>query len=108
MKFIIILRNPIERAYSQWNFFHNSNFVRGKEMYDKRSFEKAIQDELDGARLPFYWQYLKTSQYADQIQHWHKFYSPESFLILDFKDLKNKPKELLQSCTEFLNISDFY
>ena len=44
MKFIIILRNPIERAYSQWNFFHNSNFVRGKEMYDKRSFEKAIQD----------------------------------------------------------------
>lgn len=108
MKFIIILRNPIERAYSQWNFFHNSTFVQGKEMYDRRSFEQAINDELNAVSLPFYWQYLKAGQYAEQIRHWQQFYSQDSFLILDFADLKYKPKLLLQKCTEFLKLSDFY
>ncbi|MDG4946645.1 sulfotransferase domain-containing protein [Weeksellaceae bacterium KMM 9713] len=108
MKFIIILRNPIERAYSQWNFFHNSNFVQGKEMYDSRSFENAIKSELKGLPLPFYWQYLKTGLYAEQIKRWYKLFSPSSFLILNFEELKDNPKNLLQQCTQFLNVSEFY
>jgi hypothetical protein len=64
VKIMMILRNPVDRAYSAFNF------VRVNNPEEKYSFEKALQkeDERFNSNASLFMQYKKMGLYADAVQ----------------------------------------
>ncbi len=113
IKLIVILRNPIERAYS--HYWHE---VRaGNEWL---SFENAIEKEeyrLQGERHNIilnngryssaaYYQhsYLARGIYVDQLRVWFKFFSKNQILIIKSEDFFSKTLKSLDSVYNFLGL----
>ena len=111
-KLIVLLRNPIERAYS-----HHWLEVMGK--YESLSFEEAIRSEqertvgeLDKMLKDENYQsynhrrftYLARGVYIDQLQYWMDYFPREQFLILKTEDLYTHPASIVRQTLEFLGV----
>ncbi len=97
LKWIFILRNPAERAYSQ--YIHNRNF------HETLPFEEAIKrwEKRKKARwIPAY-DYLGAGFYSGAIQSFQQNF--EFMRVYLFEDLKERPEWLLKNILEFLNIN---
>ena len=109
VKMILVLRNPIDRAYSEWHMFNKkSNFVKNTGNF--KSFEDSINEELK-FRLNeppnFYvanYHHLQRGLYYKQIKNLLKHFPMQNLLILLNEDLKNKEKETYEKIYKFLNI----
>jgi len=105
MKFIIVLRNPINRAFSHWNMQRD----RG---YDDLSFWEAITTEESRRRKALPCQHRKFSYidrgfYSEQLKRvWH-FFPKEQTLIIRSNELRKNPKNVLSDICEFLKILNF-
>jgi len=111
-KFILLLRNPVDRAYS-----HYQHEVRkGSETL---SFAEAIREEpkrLEGEQEkmladPHYYSfnhqhysYLSRGIYVDQLQAWLELFPKEQLLVLVSEDLYAKPSAVIQEVCEFLQL----
>ena len=93
LKFIVIFRNPIDRAYS--HYWHNFN--PGENEY--LSFEDALLAEKERlvtndvdlnntGRIRH--AYFNAGLYANQLQFFFQHFSKESFLFLQFEDIFQK------------------
>jgi hypothetical protein len=111
-KFIALLRNPIDRAYSQY-----AHQVR--QGYETLSFEDAVtQEEQRTAReqemlerderyFSFndkHYTYLARGKYIDQLQRWMELFPREQFLILRSEDFYNEPASSLTETFKFLGL----
>ncbi|MDQ6660392.1 MAG: sulfotransferase domain-containing protein, partial [Chloroflexota bacterium] len=112
VKLIVLLRNPIDRAYSQYQHA----VVQGHET---RSFEEAIYAQEAGIAEertmilqdedyePYtYMQhcYLLRSIYIDQLQRWMSLFPREQFLILKSEAFYADPAVALKQVLGFLNV----
>jgi len=108
IKFIVMLRNPVERAYS--HFYHNID--TGLDNLD--SFEEAIKlepkrlkewsnDGLDDTMFNHY-AYLKRGIYVDQLENWFKIFPREKFLIMKTEDLKKDPQKIVNQLYDFVGL----
>ncbi|MEQ9022615.1 MAG: sulfotransferase domain-containing protein, partial [Pseudomonadales bacterium] len=105
MKIIIILRNPIDRAYSNWNMERSRN-------NDNLSFDDAVDAEKDRCRetLPYqhrYFSYIDRGHYLEQLQRIWSYFPKERVLILKSEDLKKNPIGPLNQASDFLGVSKF-
>ena len=90
VKLIACLRNPIERAHSQ--YLHATS-VGAKSW---KSFEEAIRDSSGKLLVPgFYYKYLK--KFFDN-------FPEENILILIYEDIKDEPVKFIQKIYEFLKV----
>lgn len=112
-KVIMILRNPIDRALSQYQM----ECRKGREIHS--SFEEAIEGELERiskAKSDLFadplgyhhvfenTSYLSRGIYMDQIEQWLKYYRRDQMLILVSETFFNEPKRELEQVYDFLNI----
>ena len=115
VKLIVILRNPVDRAYSHYHY----NVIRNKETL---SFEKAIELEEERCAeekermirepdfAPFHYTeylYLARGIYADQLENWFKHYTKKQFLILATEDFRKNPQQAMDQVFDFLGLSPF-
>ena len=116
VKLILSLRNPIDRAYS--NYHHQV-----REGSEKRTFEDAIFTEMrrieivrenDEFRIKnpnfanhVLFNYLRHGTYVDNLERWLKFFPREQFCIVENKDLSKNPQQVLDKIFEFLNVPHF-
>lgn len=105
MKLIVLLRNPIERAYSNWNMERSRN----KETL---SFWEAINNEKERCRkaLPLQcrvYSYIDRGFYLEQLRSIWAYFPKDRVLILKNEDLKQKPNETLNHVCEFLGVTQF-
>ena len=115
VKLIVILRNPVDRAYSQYhhNIRHNNETL---------SFEKAIELEEERCTgekellirepdfVPVHYRhhsYLARGIYADQLENWFKHYRKSQFLILTTEDFRKNSQQTLNRVFDFLEVSPF-
>jgi hypothetical protein len=101
MKLIVILRNPIERAYSHWSM----ECARGQE---ERSFDEAIKAELDElgsetnqCRVR---SYIARGLYCDQLARMWSLFPREQTLILRHEALLVRPQEVMEETFSFLGV----
>ena len=115
-KLIVVLRNPVDRAYS--NYKHQV-----REGIEKRTFEDAIKSELKRIEIcknnPEYkinnndfnnhvvFSYLRHGIYVDFIKAWMKFFTKEQFLILPTYELNNNRVKFLKQVFDYLNVPNF-
>ncbi len=105
MKLIVILRNPIERAYSHWN-------MERIKKNENLSFMDAIANEELRCReaLPYqhrFFSYIDRGRYLEQIQRIWQFFPKKKVLILKSEELKNDPTLALNQVADFLGIDQF-
>lgn len=108
MKFIVVLRNPVDRAYS--HFLHSK-----RDGFEKLKFSKALADEkfrlVDAKNnndflTELRFSYIAQGMYFNMLTNYLEFYSLDNFLILDFdNDIKNGLKSGLRKMSKFLNLN---
>jgi len=101
-KLIVLLRNPIERAYSHWNMERSRNA-------DTLSFWDAIQSERERVReaLPFQhrvYSYVCRGFYLEQLRKLWMFFPEDQVLVLKSEFLRKHPVEALREVTDFLEV----
>jgi hypothetical protein len=102
IKLIILLRNPIERAFSQWNMQR----VRGLDPLD---FLDAVQIEperlanLPPAKLRKF-AYVDRGRYATQIERALSIFPREQLLILKYEAFRGRQREVVDKVFEFLKL----
>lgn len=90
-KFIYAMRNPIDRIESHYN-----HILAGCEMTQKELSSEVRQEAID------------TSKYAMQLAEFSQRFNQESFLLLNFDELKYNPQNILKKICQFLEIDDNY
>jgi len=104
MKWILILRNPVDRAYSAWNMERQ----RGAESL---SFEDAIAHEVERCReaLPLQhriFSYSDRGFYAPQIRRLFNIFGPAKCHVILNDDLHNRHVQTLQAIFRFLGVDE--
>ena len=102
MRLIVILRNPIERAYSHWSMEHQ----RGN---DHLSFTLALEQEETRCRkaLPLQhrvFSYVDRGFYSAQLRRLWRFFGKEQVLVLKQEELRRNPQTCLERIWQHLRI----
>ena len=105
MKLIMILRNPITRAYSHWNFER----YRGRESLPFREASLAEPSRTEKARPAQLRNesYIQRGMYVSQLEEAWRFFPSEQTLVLRFDDLKRAARPLCEQIAHFLAIRHF-
>ena len=114
-KIIILLRNPIDRAYS----YYHHQVKRGRE---KKHFLEAIKNEetriAEGYKNmienPDYndynylmFSYLKRGKYYEQVKRCMELFPEENILILQSEKMYESPAEVYKETIDFLNLEHY-
>jgi hypothetical protein len=107
-KFILILRNPVNRAYSLYQHMRRM----GAEPIE--SFEQALATEEVRFSDPvfrrdcpqYFWNfmYYRSSRYDEQLGHYLNFFPVSQFFCLTLGEWKNSPAQWAQRIFEFLGV----
>jgi hypothetical protein len=105
MKWIMVLRNPIDRAFSHWNM------ESGRGIDDLPFSEALLQESVRSRKAlpnqhPVY-SYVDRGFYTEQIRRVWRFFPKGQTLILKSDDLRGSPAAILRQVTEFLGVSPF-
>ena len=98
-KIIIMLRNPIERAFSHYLMDYRLGLVSDsfEDIINKKSKHK-------NAHL-FYQQYIKVGEYAAQLKRYCDIFDKKNILLIDYENFKSDVTGTVNSAYSFLNIS---
>ncbi|MFD1678000.1 sulfotransferase family protein [Alicyclobacillus fodiniaquatilis] len=99
-KMIVILRNPVERAFSA--YMHTIRDNR-----ESLSFEKALQMEAqrkEQGYQPLWW-YTEVGYYAQQLAIYMSTFAPEQLKVFLYEDLRRSDM-LLAELLQFLELRD--
>ena len=104
LKIIISLRQPAQRAYS--NYLHSIR--SGREPI--KNFEKAIKEEEERIKNnwnPLY-HYKNQGLYFNQLNRYYKIFSPENIHIIIFEEFIKNPQKTTKEIFNFLNVDSSF
>jgi len=97
-KIVVSLRDPVERAYSDYRYC-----VR--EGLERRSFAEAVSDELSSSdNQPSSANYLQYGDYVPGLRRYERHFGRDSMLVVFFEDLLSDPDSVLQDLLAFLGL----
>ena len=115
-KIIALVRNPIDRAISQYG--HNRRLDQepltleaALASEDERLFgelEKISDDPRYDARPLRRYSYVTRGKYAEQLIRWQAWYPQDQIMVVRFEDLAADPAETLSAIESFLGIEDWH
>ncbi|HEY2297602.1 MAG TPA: sulfotransferase [Jatrophihabitans sp.] len=98
VKLIAIIRDPVDRAYSNWTHL----WCDGLET--EPDFVTACRREPERVAAGFapFWRYLELGKYGEQLQRLFDVFPREQVHVLRYKDLVDQPAKSLDAVCEFL------
>jgi hypothetical protein len=112
-KIISNLRNPIDRAYSNYiQMYQDGDATKTFEEMIQMSMDEIeknkskLNDEVYIADI-FYQNILARGFYADQLKIWFEKFQKQQILIIPSEDLAQKPDQVLTKVFEFLDLPYF-
>lgn len=87
-KFIYLVRDPIDRIVS--HYVH-----RAAHLHESLPFEQAVEHNPN---------YLATSMYHAQLEHYFRCFPPDRFLVVESEQLRRDPCAALHDVFEFLGV----
>jgi len=103
MKFIIMLREPVSRAYSAYNYAIKNDWENIQNSFletidlEKKRIEKRQYDLM----------YFENGKYYKHIKYWQTYFPKENILIIKDSDLRNNSQETINRIFNFLKIERF-
>ena len=103
MKWILVLRNPVERAFSHWN-------METKRKAEHLSFPDAVKQEAARCReaLPLQhrvYSYIDRGFYAVQVRRLFNIFGEDNCLVILNEELRNDHAKTLGRVFEFLQVN---
>jgi hypothetical protein len=103
IKLIVLLRNPIDRAFSHWNMYRERN-------QENLGFLEAIAEEKNRIReaLPFQprrTSYLDRGFYSGQMERVFQFFPREQVRVIKFDAFQKKAPQVVQEVFAFLGVA---
>ena len=99
-KFVVMLRDPVDRAYSNWMHLWSdglepiSDFVRAVEAEDSRR----------AAGWAPFWRYRGLGAYGAQLHHLFRYVDREQVLVLRYRALVDQPEQTIGEVLGFLGV----
>lgn len=95
IKIIYLLRNPIDRMWSDVAMQHSARFGhQGLHTIDEKQLVNFLQNS----------NHLNSSRYMKNIEQWEKFY-PQSHIFIGFyEQVRDTPKQLIKTIYQFLGV----
>lgn len=90
VKIIAILRNPVDRAFSQYG-----NAVKGGEIPESMTFEEYYETDIT---------VCAQGLYTEQLARYYSLFKPEQILVLIHEDAKKDPEAFIQKIYAFLGV----
>lgn len=112
-KLIILLRDPVARAYSHYWDRVTTGFESLPTFEEAIAAEPARLADLDETRFadPRYehfshehHSYLARGRYAEQLARWQQVSAPDQLLVLEFERMRTEPQALLAEVLTFLDL----
>nr|WP_309101232.1 sulfotransferase domain-containing protein [Fredinandcohnia onubensis] len=112
VKLIILLRNPVDRAYSQYQMGarDGSCFVNGRlpsfeEFIEKeKNLPKNYYEKLDRKAYLESYRFLERGIYINKIEKWMNVFPQEQIIIINSEDFYNDPNQIYKEVLTFLNV----
>jgi hypothetical protein len=114
VKIIVLLRDPVERAYSGHAHeiargFETEDFARAIELEPQRlagERERMIADPTYHSQAVRHQAHVMRGEYIDQIEHLETLFGRERLLVLDSDDYFTDPRAAFTEVCAFLGIPD--
>ncbi|SFQ51482.1 Sulfotransferase domain-containing protein [Parafilimonas terrae] len=101
-KIIIILRNPVDRFISNYNYLKSKLFI--EDFYTLNLFiDKCLEEEKKALRDDDFSRAIMEGRYIDFIPEWIEYYK-ENFKIIYFEDLVKNTKIVMKELAIWLDI----
>ena len=115
-RFVVVLRDPIDRAYSQYN-------MQVRRRGETRTFEEVLA--LEETELPGVFErmraeptyvpvielrrsYVARGRYAEQLERWFNYFDRDRFLVLTAADLSDDTVGTVARVTAFLGVPEWH
>lgn len=101
VKLIACLRDPVDRAYSNWTHLWSDglepegDFLRACELEERRR----------AAGWAAFWHYLNMGRYGEQLEHLFGLFPREQVLLVRYRDLRDTPRRALDQVCSFLGVA---
>jgi hypothetical protein len=102
MKIIVLLRNPIDRAFSHWNM----NWDRQRETLEFLEAITAEMKEREGAPAlqARRKSYVTRGFYFEQIERVFRFFPREQVCVIKFEEFRKRTPEVVNDVFRFLRV----
>lgn len=99
-KIIALLRDPVDRAYSNWNHLRSDGLERVPSFLDAL----AAEDERVARGWAPFWHYRRLGRYAEQLRSLFDHYPREQVLLLRYRELVDDPAGTMSRVDAFLGV----
>jgi hypothetical protein len=115
LKFLVILRNPVDRAWSDYCHAYERFRLVPYRPTEDLSFEEALAAEPGRLDQPdiYSWthgtwiSYFNTGLYAKQLKNWFRYFDRSQFYVFTLEDLIEDTATTVDRITRHLGVSDF-
>lgn len=111
-RIIIMLRNPVDRAYSLYNWMtqegyeYASSFRHALELEEKRVGDENFKRE--NAEYYYNYLYFRSGLYANQVKRYIDNFGRESILFLTFEEFTCNTRLVYRRTCRFLGVNPFF
>lgn len=103
VKIIFMLRDPIEKAFSQY-----MHLVRDNRETKKFSDALRVEKKRIKEGRAVIWRYAESSLYADKLQKYMEIFGEQNIKVILFDDLKSSPAAVMRDAFRFLEVDDSF
>ncbi|WP_019631029.1 sulfotransferase family protein [Actinomadura atramentaria] len=101
-RLIAVLRDPVERAHSNWTHLWSA----GLEPVGDVVQACALEDERIAAGWSAFWHYTGLGRYGEQLDHLYTLFPREQVLVFRYRALLERPAETLDRICAFLGVEE--
>jgi hypothetical protein len=99
-RLIAVIRDPVDRAYSNWMHLWSDGLEPEADFVTAVAMEDARRRR---GWAPF-WRYRSLGLYGQQLEHAHTLFPAEHIHVLRYRDLVEAPEQTLASVWDFLGV----
>lgn len=113
VKLILLLRNPVERAYSHFIMMKNGGFetlsFEQAVEYEKQVFKEGKISWINQYRVfnETHHPYLMRGIYVNHLKRWLEIFPRNQISIINSENFKSNKSQILKQTFEFLNVSSY-
>ncbi|GAA4197956.1 sulfotransferase [Streptosporangium oxazolinicum] len=99
-RLIVVLRDPVERAHSNWTHLWSAGLEPIGDVV------RACAEEERRVRAGWapFWHYLGLGKYGEQLKHLFTLFPRDQVLVYRYRDLVDRPAETLDRICRFLGV----
>ncbi len=102
VKLIAILRDPVERAYS--------NYLNALKFGETKNFTDSLKAEPDRILKNWYWfwHYKNRGLYYKQLKRYYELFDKSQIKIIRYEDFKDGPHKTMKDIFSFLHVDESF